>query len=142
MSAGECRSVSTLQHLLWANISCSRSSSRIQRFGFLVMGWQTRSEALQCLFIGGYTPGTSPWKMGIRTGAQTPETTKVLWLPLPSPSWAICLQRIKPKPKVPSAEAGSSLLAVTDCDGHSPVFLCPGQPSWGRTGTSAYCAQE
>lgn len=50
--------------------------------------------------------------MGIRTGAQTPETTELLWLPLPSPSWAICLQRIQLKPKVPSAEAGSSLLAM------------------------------
>lgn len=91
------------------------------------------------VFVGGYTPGTSPWKMGIRTGAQTPETTELLWLHLPSPSWAICLQRIQLKPKVPSAEAGSSLLAMDRlCLSHPcavlleqgpiPCSLCPGHP--------------
>lgn len=64
------------------------------------------------VFVGGHTPGASPWKMGIRTGAQTPEMTELLWLPLPSPSWPICLQRTKPNPKVPSAEVGSNLLAM------------------------------
>lgn len=92
--------------------------------------------------------------MGIRTGAQTPETTKVLWLPLPSPSWALYLHRIKPKPKVPSAEVGSNLLAMDrPCLSQPCAVLleqeltacvpsAQGIPSWGTPGTMGYCAGE
>lgn len=92
------------------------------------------------VFVGGYTPGTSPWKMGIRTGAQTPETTELLWLPLPKP--ILGHLPLKDTAKTKSAFSrgwiqppgnGQAVFVTPLCcaagaGADSPYSLCPGHP--------------